>query len=47
MSVTISERGSGTRLAQADEGPSLVKYEGNWYFDPAAVQADVLRVEAS
>ena len=34
MSVTISERDSGTHLAQADVGPSLVKYEGNWYFDP-------------
>jgi len=44
MSVTISERESGTRLAQAEVGESLVKYEGNWYFDPAAVQTDVLRV---
>jgi len=44
MSVTISERESGTRLAQAEVGKSLVKYEGNWYFDPAAVQTDVLRV---
>jgi hypothetical protein len=27
MSVTISERESGTRLAQAEVGPSLVKRE--------------------
>ena len=44
MSVTISERDSGTQLAQADVGPSLVKYEGNWYFDPTALKVDVLRV---
>ena len=25
-------------------GPSLAKYEGNWYFDPAAVRSDVLRI---
>jgi uncharacterized protein (DUF427 family) len=44
MSVTIRERESGTALAQSDVGPNLAKYEGNWYFDPAAVQADVLHV---
>jgi uncharacterized protein (DUF427 family) len=44
MNVTISERHSGARLAQAEVGQALLKYEGNWYFDPAAVQADVLRV---
>ena len=44
MSVTIREKGSGTTLAEAEEGPSLAKYENNWYFDPAAVRADVLKV---
>jgi uncharacterized protein (DUF427 family) len=44
MSIMIRERESGTLLAQADVGPNLAKYEGNWYFDPQAVQADVLRV---
>jgi uncharacterized protein (DUF427 family) len=44
MSVTIREKDSGTTLAEAEEGPSLAKYEGNWYFDPAAVRADVLKV---
>jgi uncharacterized protein (DUF427 family) len=44
MSITIREKDSGTALAEADEGPSLAKYEGNWYFDPAAVRSDVLRV---
>src|SRR5262249_37744298 len=44
MRVTISENKSGTHLARADEGPSLVKYEGNWYFEPAAVATDALRV---
>lgn len=44
MSITIREKTSGTTLAEADEGASLAKYEGNWYFDPAAVRSDVLRV---
>ena len=38
MSITIREKDSGTALAEAEEGPSLAKYEGNWYFDPAAVR---------
>lgn len=44
MNVTIREKESGAVLAQADVGPSLVAYEGNWYFDPSAVQPDVLKV---
>ena len=44
MAVTIREKNSGTPLAEAEEGPSLAKHEGNWYFDPAAVHSDVLRV---
>jgi uncharacterized protein (DUF427 family) len=44
MSITIREKNSGTPLAEADEGPSLAKYEGNWYFDPTAVRSDLLRV---
>jgi uncharacterized protein (DUF427 family) len=44
MSVTIRERESGDALAQAEVGASLAKYEGNWYFDPTAVHADVLRI---
>jgi uncharacterized protein (DUF427 family) len=44
MSVTIREQESGATLAQAEVGPGLAKYEGNWYFDPTTVQADVLRV---
>ncbi len=44
MSVTIHERESGAQLAQADVGPRLVTYEGNWYFDPSAVEAGILIV---
>jgi uncharacterized protein (DUF427 family) len=44
MGISIRESESGTTLAEAEVGPSLAKYEGNWYFDPAAVKADVLRV---
>jgi uncharacterized protein (DUF427 family) len=43
MSVTIREKASGAVLAQADVGSSLVAYEGNWYFDPSAVEAGVLK----
>jgi uncharacterized protein (DUF427 family) len=44
MSVIIREQESGAPLAQAEVGPGLATYEGNWYFDPTAVQADVLRI---
>jgi uncharacterized protein (DUF427 family) len=44
MKVTIRERESGALLAAANVGPSLVTYEGNWYFDASAVQGDVLEV---
>ncbi len=44
MSVIIRERESGTALAQAEVGPRVTRYEGNWYFDPAAVQVELLRV---
>jgi uncharacterized protein (DUF427 family) len=46
MSITIRERESGSSLASAEVGPSLANYEGNWYFDPNSVRADVLRVTA-
>jgi uncharacterized protein (DUF427 family) len=44
MAIAIRERDSGTLLAQAEVGPSLARYEGNWYFDPTTVQSDVLKV---
>jgi uncharacterized protein (DUF427 family) len=44
MGITVRETGSGATLAEAELGPSLAKYEGNWYFDPAAVRGGVLRV---
>ena len=44
MSITIRERESGSALAQAEVGANLAKYEGNWYFDPSAVHADLLKV---
>jgi uncharacterized protein (DUF427 family) len=44
MSVTIRERETGNLLAQAEVGPGLARYEGNWYFDPAAVQLGVLTI---
>ena len=44
MSITIREKGSGSVLARADEGTGVVSYEGNWYFDPAAVDQGALTV---
>jgi uncharacterized protein (DUF427 family) len=44
MSVIIREKESSTPLAQAEVGPSLTRYEGNWYFDPAVVHAERLKV---
>jgi len=44
MSITIREKDSGAALAQADEGQRLVKYEGNWYFEPSAVEEKLLKV---
>lgn len=44
MSITIREKDSDVLLAQADIGPALLSYEGNWYFDPSAVASDVLKV---
>lgn len=43
MSVTIRERESGIALAEAEVGP-VTNYEGNWYFTPTAVNADVLHL---
>ena len=44
MKITMYETGSGVVLAEAEEGPKLTKYEGNWYFDISTVSADVLRI---
>lgn len=44
MAVTTREKDSGTTLAQAEVGAGVVKYEGNWYFDPSAVEVGVLQV---
>jgi uncharacterized protein (DUF427 family) len=44
MGVTIREKDTGALLAEAEVGPGLTKYEGNWYFDPSAVRADILKV---
>lgn len=44
MSISIVEKESGMRLAQAEEGQGVVSYEGNWYFDPQAVDQAALRV---
>jgi uncharacterized protein (DUF427 family) len=44
MPIAIREKSTGTILAQAEPGPGVVSYEGNWYFDPSAVVAQVLTV---
>jgi uncharacterized protein (DUF427 family) len=44
MAIAILEAQSGTSLASAEIGERLANYEGNWYFDPAAVNVGALRV---
>lgn len=44
MSIAIREKDSGLVLARAEEGDKALKYEGNWYFDPSAVDESVLVV---
>ena len=42
--VTILEKGSGSTLAKAEVGANLASYEGNWYFDPSAVEQGSLQL---
>ena len=44
MNVAIREKSTGALLASGDVGPSVFKYEGNWYFSPDSVRQDSLRV---
>lgn len=44
MAIAIRERESGAVLAEAEPGAGVIEYEGNLYFDPAAVDAKALRV---
>jgi uncharacterized protein (DUF427 family) len=44
MAISIHARETGAVLAQAEVGPELVKYEGNWYFDPGKVNKEALTV---
>lgn len=44
MSLIIKARGNGAVLAQAEENKGARVFEGNWYFDPEAVNMDHLRV---
>jgi uncharacterized protein (DUF427 family) len=45
MAIIIREAKSGAKLAEGDEdGQDVVKYEGNLYFAPAAVEGDVLKL---
>jgi uncharacterized protein (DUF427 family) len=42
MSIAIRENDSGLVLARGDEGSQVLKYEGNFYFDPSAVDQNLL-----
>jgi uncharacterized protein (DUF427 family) len=37
MSIAILEKDSNQVLARGEAGEKALKYEGNWYFDPSAV----------
>lgn len=42
--MIIREKDSGTILAEAEPGDRVIPYEGNLYFDPTAVHAEVLKL---
>jgi uncharacterized protein (DUF427 family) len=44
MSISIVEKQSDHVLARGEEGEQVIKYEGNWYFDPARVDQSTLHV---
>jgi uncharacterized protein (DUF427 family) len=44
LGTIIKENGTGRVLARADAPDQVLSYEGNLYFDPAAVERAVLRV---
>ncbi len=44
MTIAIKERESGSVLAEGEPGVGVIEYEGNLYFDPAAVDKEALRV---
>jgi uncharacterized protein (DUF427 family) len=44
VAIAIKERESGSVLAKGEPGVGVIEYEGNLYFDPAAVDKEALRV---
>lgn len=44
MKLTVYEQPANTPLASGVEGETVTVFEGNWYFDPAAVDMSHLRV---
>ncbi len=42
MTIAIKEKTSDAVLADAEEGEKVLKFEGNWYFDPSAVDRSAL-----
>src|SRR3954463_2795644 len=44
MAIAIKERESGAVLAEGEPAAGVIEYEGNLYFDPAAVDGKALRV---
>ena len=44
MSIVIREKSSGATLAKGEPDADVVKYEGNWYFRPEAVEGGTLAI---
>ena len=44
MAIIIHEATTGAAVASAEPGAGVDKYEGNWYFDPSAVDQNALKV---
>lgn len=44
MKLIINEKMTGTQIAAGEEDQTARVFEGNWYFDPNAVDASHLKV---
>ncbi len=42
--ISIKEKATGATLASGSSGDAAIKYEGNWYFSPGAVENGALTV---
>lgn len=44
MKLIVNEKPSGEQIAEGEVGQTAQVFEGNWYFDPSAVDMNHLKV---